>query len=80
MTTKIKLSNSFHNSETTVSVTTQDGVAILSQYQVRRVNRALCGVSGCTCSGPLGLRGFQHDVKLANPLEDGGAELHLRGF
>lgn len=52
---KIKLTNSFHNTE--VTLIARDGE--LSARQVRRAKRELCGVRGCACSNELGVRGAQ---------------------
>jgi hypothetical protein len=52
---RLVLKNDFHN--TTVVVVVRGG--ILSPAQVKRAQRALCGVAGCTCGDFLGARGPQ---------------------
>lgn len=53
-----RLSNDFHNSETSIRVLIGDR---LTRDRVRRIKRRLCGVSGCTCGDELGTRGRQPD-------------------
>jgi hypothetical protein len=50
------LTNDFHNTSTCVRVP-DDGS--LSERQIRRCWKALCGIEECTCSGYLGTRGGQ---------------------
>jgi hypothetical protein len=50
---KIKLTNSFHNTE--AYVITKDGN--LSSRQVKAARKKLCPYGNCQCSGPLGIRG-----------------------
>jgi len=57
----VTLRNDFHNSEARVRVAGLP--ATLTRSQVVRVRRKLCGISGCTCGGPLGERGKQ-DVNI----------------
>ena len=45
--------NAYHNTRASVRP------GKLTPRQVERINRALCGVPGCRCSGPLGTRGSQ---------------------
>ena len=52
----VTLRNDFHNSQTRVRLG-ESGK--LTQCQVERARRALCGVPTCLCSGPLGTRGPQ---------------------
>lgn len=55
----IELTNDFHNTATRVR--TSDGY--LSEGQVQRAWRALCGIEGCMCSGHAGVRGGEHRVE-----------------
>ena len=52
----ITLTNDFHNSS--VNVRAQLGTD-LSERQVRRIRRVLCGIEDCTCSARTGVRGEQ---------------------
>ena len=52
---KITLKNDYHN--TSVTLITKDN--ILSETQVKRAKRVLCGIHDCYCSGELGTRGEQ---------------------
>jgi hypothetical protein len=52
----ITLKNDFHDSETIIR---RPASGKLSDRQVKRSKKILCGVSGCTCSGPGGERGTQ---------------------
>ena len=54
----VTIKNEYHNSAARIRVRT-DGETILSRATVRRVRRALCGISGCDCGGVLGERGWQ---------------------
>lgn len=46
------LKNSFHNTEGKVRVThITDGEIKLSESQFNRLNKKLCGIEGCICSG-----------------------------
>ena len=53
---KIKLTNNFHNTECFVMVE-EDGR--LSQRQIRRAWKKLCGHSGCACGDAAGCRPMQ---------------------
>lgn len=66
---KITLTNNFHNTETLVHSTK------LSPATMRRVYRALCGISDCKCGG---IRGRQKQVLEVEPHQDGSATLILR--
>ncbi len=74
---KITLTNDFHNTE--LNVVPQNGK--LSVSQIKRAKRALCGVSGCACSGDIGTRGRQNGFEI-EPLFNGrtgqiiGAYIH----
>ena len=59
----ITLHNDFHRTRVDLRITLPDG--ILSARQARRARRVLCGITGCTCSGPLGIRGPQ-DVEVCH--------------
>lgn len=50
----ITIQNNFHNTSTTIRKAGR-----ISESQERRIRKALCGVSGCTCGGALGERGPQ---------------------
>lgn len=62
---KITLENDFHNTSINLipilDLANEFGgdELHLSRRQVRRAREALCGVSGCTCSGNAGTRGSQ---------------------
>jgi len=66
---KITLSNDFHNTEVTVLVKDNR----LTNRQIDRARRALCGIAGCTCSGATGTRGRQA-VSLVNCQEHWSVE------
>ena len=55
----LKLSNSFHGSFVNLRPRKEAGRTLLSEGQVKRAKRELCGLSGCVCSGDLGTRGPQ---------------------
>jgi hypothetical protein len=55
----ITLRNDFHNTEINVRADVDEGSITLTPSQIKRVERALCGMD-CTCSGPLGVRGPQN--------------------
>lgn len=57
---KVTLTNDFHNSQVVVQLKG----SFLTEYQTKRAKTALCGISGCTCSGATGIRGTQTDVKI----------------
>lgn len=68
--TKMILKNDFHGTETTVL--TKGGW--INERQVARAEKALCGVSGCTCSGSTGMRGHDNPrIAIENP--DGSIRL-----
>ncbi len=52
----ITIKNSFHNSQINLNVQIGD---YLTNSQIKRSKRILCGVHGCTCSGIAGDRGTQ---------------------
>lgn len=56
---KITLTNDFHNSESIITIQ-KDGM--VSQSQVKKVHKELCGIKDCTCSGQSGQRGRQEWV------------------
>ena len=60
--TTITIRNEYHNSKYPLRVACLP--ARLSDSQVARCRRALCGIAGCTCGGNLGERGRQ-DVEIA---------------
>ena len=58
---KIELRNNFHN--TAVAVVVGSLPARLRAGQAKRVERALCGIPECSCSGPLGVLDSAYDVE-----------------
>ncbi len=54
---KITLTNDFHNTEATVIV---NDSMMLSNSQIKRAQKKLCGMSGCECSNAAGTRGRQY--------------------
>ena len=56
----MKLLNDFHNTEITLRVKGDQ----LSSGQIKRAQKELCGISGCTCSGPTGARGVQDGFRI----------------
>lgn len=63
------LTNDFHNTAVTVRVRAlshiHDEIELpLTQRQITRAKRALCGFRGCTCANtPAGMRGAQIDPR-----------------
>lgn len=55
---KITLTNNFHGTSVEI-VTRKTNTTRISESQRRKAKAALCGISGCTCSGPFGTRGHQ---------------------
>lgn len=55
----ITLYNDFHST----SVNLKMKSAFPTKSQVKRAKKTLCGISGCTCSGIMGMRGAQ-EVKI----------------
>jgi hypothetical protein len=53
----VTLRNDFHNTEAHLRVRALP--ADLSAGQVRRAQRRLCGIAGCSCSNSIGTRGPQ---------------------
>ncbi len=59
-TQMIGISNDFHAAASSARAKVlRDGRLYLSQGQVARIRRELCGLDGCTCGGELGERGRQ---------------------
>ncbi len=59
----VTLRNDFHDTVCRIRVSMSDNNGgELSQYQIRRVQTALCGIKGCTCGGVLGQRGSQEVI------------------
>lgn len=52
----IKIRNDYHNTEVTLRANIGDE---LTASQIKRARKALCGISGCMCGGPIGDRGPQ---------------------
>jgi len=70
---KYTFTNNFH--DTQVTVIPKRGY--LYERQIKRMQKELCGVAGCSCSGDTGIRGPQDwDVEIT---EDGnGYVFHTR--
>ena len=80
-TLTIRLSNDFHGREAIARarVIRESGQVItceLSARQVKTVQRKLCGVIGCGCSGYLGTRGSQYYDE-CDVSQDGIATIYL---
>lgn len=55
--------NDFHNTECTVRAKLNErGEWTLSEGQVKKVYRTLCGIPGCTCGDEMGRRGDENTV------------------
>jgi len=52
----VTVTNDFHGTKVFLRADVGDE---LSPSQIRRSRAALCGISGCTCGGPIGERGPQ---------------------
>lgn len=52
----ITIRNDFHNTEVSIRANIGDE---LTESQIKRARNELCGISGCTCGGPVGERGLQ---------------------
>lgn len=61
---KVKLTNDFHNTSVTLhlkgSAEDMRCGMYLSDHQIKRARKTLCGVKGCTCGGKVGERGKQN--------------------
>ena len=60
MQKKIVLTNDFHHTE--VNLSARGGE--LSPGQIKKAKRVLCGMSDCTCSNDIGIRGCNGDNDL----------------
>jgi hypothetical protein len=59
---KVKLSNSFHNTQTDIDVQKVGKYKYaVSSQQVHYIRDILCGSNDCTCSNALGLRGDDNE-------------------
>ena len=61
---KITIRNNFHNTEVVVNVGPSNTI---TGATASRIQKKLCGVSGCKCGGVLGERGpqeFTYDYRL----------------
>jgi hypothetical protein len=62
-THNVTLANNFHNTETRVRTQVLDHGThheiTLTKSQMSRAAHVLCGIAGCTCGGPAGIRGPQ---------------------
>ena len=54
--TKITLQNDFHGTTVKLMAERQPGGLFITHSQAQRARRELCGIKGCTCSGPTGQR------------------------
>ena len=52
---KITLTNDFHNTKVTLNMRS----VFPSASQIRKSQKTLCGVFGCTCGNVMGMRGKQ---------------------
>jgi hypothetical protein len=63
MKTNLTLTNDFHNTSANLRATVlwhgMHCEVSLTAHQMKRAARKLCGVTGCTCGGPAGIRGRQ---------------------
>jgi len=57
----ITLTNNFHGTSANIRAAIGDE---LTASQIKRAKRELCGIHGCTCSGPAGARGKQSGLSL----------------
>lgn len=74
----IELRNDFHNSHVFLDVT--EGKP-LSYGQIKKAERRLCGVKGCTCSGELGTRGPQEvEIQESACVYSPGASKQIQGY
>ena len=53
---KVILTNDFHNTSVELMAEVSSGRLWLSKWQIRKSWKALCGMTGCQCSGYLGER------------------------
>lgn len=67
---KITLTNDFHNTSTIVHV---DDRGWITERQLKRARKALCGVDGCSCGGDAGERGPQEHEASVCAMPDGDA-------
>ena len=70
-TTCVTIRNDFHNTECTIRI--KWGESFLTDSQVRRVRRTLCGIDDCLCGGVLSERGPQewHILRLSDGIAIG---------
>ena len=68
---QIMITNNYHNTSVTLRVRNER----LSERQIQRAIRALCGVPGCRCGDTFGARGPQPDreIQIERDLQNGGA-------
>lgn len=63
---KLVLKNDFHNSTVTFRVQLDEvkegNIIYLSENQVKKAQRLLCGINFCTCSGELGMRSEWYEL------------------
>ena len=58
---RLTLTNNFHGTDCMITVD-PNGPNALGKRRIARIQDALCGVAGCTCSDILGIRGPQNAV------------------
>lgn len=62
----VTLKNNFHNTECRVRLEEIEPMAYkISMWDVKRIEKKLCGIKGCTCSGATGIRDENCDVIFA---------------
>jgi len=57
--TKITLKNNFHNSEIILNAKEKFEGLFISEGQMKKAKKTLCGIRGCECSNDFGVRGKQ---------------------
>lgn len=73
--TRIWMRNDFH--KTSTWFLGEKGCNSLEPRTVRRIEKRLCGVDGCSCSGDLGVRGEQKDIGRIEVFSDGHVEVYV---
>lgn len=73
----ITITNNFHNTSTAIRAKSGD---VLSLRKCNRIKSRLCGIAGCTCSGPLGERGkqnFSYELVFDNKQANGAGGIKI---
>jgi len=80
----VTLTNDFHNSSSTVRLLpcndsrySSENYRRISRRTAQRVERKLCGISGCTCSDTFGARGGNY-LEICNELDNRDYVIDLR--